>query len=79
MTNSGAVYVFTRGGGSWSPHSYVKAPNTNSNDMFGTSVALSASADSLAVGALFEASNATGINGDQTNNSAVNTGAVYLY
>jgi hypothetical protein len=42
-------------------------------------VALSADGNTLAVGALYEDSNATGIGGDQTNNSASNAGAVYLY
>jgi hypothetical protein len=41
-------------------------------------VALSADGNTLAVGATGENSNATGIGGDQTNNSA-SAGAVYLY
>jgi hypothetical protein len=35
--------------------------------------------NTLAVGANLEASNATGIDGDQTDNSMTNAGAVYLY
>ena len=58
---------------------YVKASNTGANDLFGQSVALSADGNTLAVGALGEDSNATGVNGDQTNNSASFSGAVYLY
>jgi len=42
-------------------------------------VALSADGTTLAVGAPGEASNATGIDGDQTNNSARGSGAVYVY
>ncbi|MCA3154152.1 MAG: hypothetical protein ING30_03810, partial [Burkholderiales bacterium] len=53
--------------------------NTGASDFFGYSVALSADGNTLAVGAAFEASNATGVNGDQTNNSASASGAVYLY
>jgi len=78
-TNSGAVYVFTRNAGTWSQQAYVKASNTESGDDFGTSVALSADGNTLAVGADGEASLATGINGDQGDNSAPGAGAVYLY
>jgi trimeric autotransporter adhesin len=78
-SNSGAVYVFTRAGATWAQQAYVKASNTGANDRFGHSVALSADGDTLAVGAYFEDSNATGVNGDQDNNAASNSGAVYLY
>ena len=76
-TNSGAVYVFTRTGGVWTQQAYLKASNTDAGDQFGVSVAISG--DTLAVGAMFEASNATGVNGDQTDNSAPNAGAVYIF
>ncbi|MBX3335068.1 MAG: cadherin-like beta sandwich domain-containing protein [Nitrospira sp.] len=75
--NSGAVYVFTRSGGTWTQQAYVKASNTGSGDLFGTSVALDG--DTLAVGAQFEDSNATGINGNQADNSAGEAGAVYVF
>ena len=74
---SGAVYVFTRTNGVWSQQAYVKASNTGSGDNFGHSVALDG--NTLAVGAIEEASNATGINGDETNNSASGSGAVYVF
>jgi hypothetical protein len=74
---SGAAYVFTRIGGGWSQQAYVKASNTDANDLFGFSVALSGG--TLVVGANGEASNATGVNGDQANNSAVNSGAAYVF
>jgi hypothetical protein len=45
----------------------------------GTSVALAADGSTLAVGARGEDSSATGINGNQADNSASNSGAVYLY
>src|SRR6478735_1625452 len=75
--NSGAVYVFTRTGGVWTQQAYLKASNTNAGDQFGVIMALSG--DTLAVGAQFEASNATGVNGDQTDNSAPQAGAVYVF
>jgi len=76
---AGAVYVFRRSDSTWSQLAYVKAPNTEIYDRFGSAVALSSDANTLAVGASEENSAATGINGDQADNSAENAGAVYLY
>jgi len=76
---SGAVYVFTRSGNNWTQQTYVKASNTEANDGFGTSVSLSADGNTLAIGASGESSIATGIGGDQADNSAGGSGAVYLY
>ena len=76
---SGAVYVFTRSDGTWTQQAYVKASNADAGDRFGYSVALAADGNTLAVGAYEESSSATGINGDQSNNSASSSGAVYLY
>jgi hypothetical protein len=76
--SSGAVYVFTRdSAGTWSQQAYVKASNTGRSDNFGASVSLYG--DTLAVGAAGEDSAATGINGDQTDNSAKTSGAVYVF
>jgi len=74
---SGAVYVFTRDFTAWSQKAYIKASNTEAGDFFGTSVALSPSL--LAVGATYEASNATGVNGNQGDNSAYGAGAAYTF
>jgi len=76
---SGAVYVFTRAAGVWSQQAYVKASNTGNNDSFGTAVALSADGATLAVGASQENSNATGIDGDQSNDTLSRAGAVYVF
>jgi hypothetical protein len=76
---SGAVYLYTWNGTSWSSGTYFKATNTDADDSFGNSVALSADGKSLAVGAILEMSVATGIGGDQTDNSIPLAGAVYLY
>jgi hypothetical protein len=75
--NSGAVYVFLRTGTTWAQEAYLKASNTDTIDDFGGSVSLSE--DTLAVGAQGEASNATGIDGDETDNSAQSAGAVYVF
>ena len=74
---SGATYVFTRTGTTWSQQAYLKASNTGAGDKFGESIALSG--DTLMVGAPYEDSNATGVNGDQTNNTARANGAAYLF
>jgi hypothetical protein len=76
---AGAVYVFTRAGAAWSQQAYVKASNTGASDFFGYSLALSDDGNTLAVGAAFEASNATGIDGNQADNSANGAGAVYVF
>lgn len=76
-TDSGAVYVFTRSGTTWAQQAYIKASNSDFDDNFGQSVALSG--DTLAVSAYGEDSNATGVNGSQSDNSLAGSGAVYLF
>ncbi len=76
---AGAAYVFARTGGVWAPQAYVKASNTERNDAFGWSVSLSGDGDTLAVGSINEASVATGIGGDESDNTANAAGAVYVF
>ena len=76
---SGAVYVFSRSGSNWSQEAYIKASNSEANDEFGTSLSLSSDGSTLAVGAISEDSNSTGINGNETNNLTSGSGAVYVY
>lgn len=78
-SRAGAVYVFVRSGAMWSQQAYVKASNTGSGDRFGYSLALSGDGSTLAVGAYFEDSAATGIDGNQMSNDASQSGAVYVY
>ena len=47
---AGAAYIFTRTAGVWSQQAYVKASNSEAEDIFGVSVALSG--DTLAVGVI---------------------------
>ncbi|WP_428261617.1 cadherin-like beta sandwich domain-containing protein [Haliangium sp.] len=75
--DSGAVYVFRRSGSTWSKEAYLKASNTGTGDGFG--VAMAMSGDTLAVGAEQESSAATGIDGDQNNDDAPDSGAVYVF
>lgn len=75
-SNSGAVYVFVRSGSTWTQQAYIKASNTQSNDQFGYSIALSG--DTLVVGAIGEDSSSTGV-GSTPDEAASNSGAVYVF
>jgi len=73
----GAVYIFQRIETAWGQKAYVKASNTDPKDGFGYQVALSG--DTLAVTAVDESSKARGVDGDQADNSAMASGAVYIF
>src|SRR5437867_2232371 len=81
--DSGAAYVFVRNGTNWIQQAYLKASNTGGaglfteGDFFGYAVAVSG--DTVVVGAPQEDSNATGVNGTQTNNLATDSGAAYVF
>lgn len=75
--DSGAAYVFVRNETIWIQRAYLKASNTETNDSFGVSVAVSS--DTAVVGANSEDSSATGINGSQANNTIANSGAAYVF
>jgi hypothetical protein len=77
VPNSGAAYVFVRNAGVWTQQAYLKASNTGLGDWFGYSVAVSG--DTVVVGAPFEDSNATGVNGNQSDNSTPSSGAAYVF
>ena len=77
INDAGAAYVFVRSGGGWSQQAYLKASNTDGGDLFGHSVAVSG--DAVVVAAVLENSNATGVDGDQANNSPGDAGAAYMF
>jgi hypothetical protein len=81
LPGAGAAYLFKRDDEhQWTYTTYIKAPNPGSGDYFGREgVSLSTSAETLAIGAYHESSDATGVGGDQTSDDAENAGAVYLY
>ena len=88
IPQAGAVFVFTRAGGRWTQQAYIKASNTGEagegdafgdGDQFGFSLAISDDGNTMAVSANAEDSNATGINGNQADNSAQSSGAVYIF
>ncbi|MCX7633765.1 MAG: FG-GAP repeat protein, partial [Turneriella sp.] len=81
-TDSGAAYVFKRdSNGDWIQDAYLKASNSEADDLFGLSVAVSGAI--IVVGAVYEDSNQTTItNADgvaSSDNSAGNSGAVYVF
>jgi hypothetical protein len=80
INNSGAVYIYSRIGTTWSQEAYIKASNAGDSDYFGNSVALSS--DTLAVGAKQEDSSQSTITQGTSitlNNQLSNTGAVYIF
>ncbi len=77
--NAGAVYIFVRNGNGWSQQAYIKADNTGARDEFGSSVSLSDDGNTLAVGAPWEDSSATGVGGDGNDDSAADSGAAYIF
>ncbi len=78
-SRDGAVYVFEHVDGKWRQEARLKASNADPGDLFGHALSLSADGNSLAVGAITERSAATGVNGDQNDNSLFNSGAVYVF
>ena len=88
IPQAGAVYVFTRSGGRWTQQAYLKASNTGKaaradafaeGDQFGFSLSISDDGNTIAVGANAEDSNSAGINGNQEDDSAETSGAVYVF
>ena len=75
-SNSGAAYVFTRSGTTWTQQAYVKASNTGANDYFGYSVQVAG--DTVVIGAIQEDSNTTGVN-STPNEGSYDSGAAYVF
>ncbi|OAI40381.1 hypothetical protein AYO38_05955 [bacterium SCGC AG-212-C10] len=72
-----AAYVFVRNGATWVQQAYLKASNNDAGDFFGYSVAVSV--DTIVVGAINEASKATGVNHEEGDDSAPEAGAAYVF
>jgi hypothetical protein len=76
---SGAVYFFTRDGATWRQAAYVKASNADAFDQFGGALAMSRDGRTMVVGARGEDSAASGVNGNQADNTMDESGAVYVF
>ncbi|GAD77820.1 hypothetical protein VAZ01S_094_00120 [Vibrio azureus NBRC 104587] len=79
FSNSGATYIFELDSNNWQQKAYLKPSNSESGDEFGYALDLSDDGKTLAVSALQEGSNATGVDGDQNDNSKPLSGAVYVF
>ncbi|WP_070965985.1 FG-GAP repeat protein [Vibrio sonorensis] len=77
----GAVYIFRYQGNNWYQTDIIKAKEPELLDQFGADISLSYDGATLAVGAIGENSDTTGINGDTTLNTSSKTdsGAAYLF
>ena len=76
---TGTVAVYERRASGWALRRYVKADPASTFQGFGWDVALDQNGHTLAVGAPYDLSKATGIDGDREDVSAVYRGAVWLY
>jgi len=68
--DSGAAYVFNRNGTIWTQKAYIKTSNADTNDQFGSSVALSGDSKTFVAGATEE---------DGVNNTLLESGAAYVF
>jgi hypothetical protein len=78
-TSAGAVYVFVRNGNTWTQQAFIKSSHPGKEDWFGARLGISGDGNTLAVGAQLENGNSKGINGDQTDLTAEDSGALYLF
>jgi len=76
---SGAAYLFTRTAGKWTAGAYIKGENTDAGDEFGSAVAISGDGHTMVFGAHQEDGGARGVNGNQADNSAKDSGAAYVF
>jgi hypothetical protein len=77
---SGAAFVYQRGSAGWFQEAYLKAPNAEASDKFGSSVAISG--DTIVVGATNEKSSQSTITNGPTasaDNTVTNAGAAYVF
>ncbi len=79
VEDSGAVYLFRRGGTGWQQEAYVKPSNPSGFDEFGSRISMLG--ELLAVGSASEDGGDSGVFdfGANGGNSASSSGAVYLY
>ena len=76
LSDAGAVYVFRRTSGVWAQEAYLKA-STPGADAFGR--CLDISGDTIVVGSPSEDSDASGVNGDESNDNSPGSGAAWVF
>lgn len=80
---TGAIYIFTRAGATWTQQAYLKASNAEQNDSLGVILSISDDGNTVAAGSLDEDCLATGVNPSATCDNEMrtdtSTGAVYVF
>lgn len=74
-----SLLIFTRSGGSWSQQAVLLANSPLGGTELGFSIAISADGNTVAAGARREQGGSTGVNGNEADASAGNSGAVYVF
>ena len=76
---SHAVYLFERTDNNWIEKASLTASNAEASDRFGRAVSLSANGNTVVVGANYESSFASGVNGFEFDNTKSRSGAAYIF
>jgi len=80
ISSSGAVHIFALDSNNvWQQQARLEASNLGYSDRFGSSLSLNGDGSLLAVSALGDSSDANGIDGNQFNNNAIDSGSVYIF
>ncbi len=77
LPGTGALYVFTRTGTTWSQQSYLKASNPGVSYSFASSLAIDG--DTIVAGTINERSRSSGVNGTQDDDNSIYNGAAYIF
>ena len=78
-TDSGAGYIFTRSGTTWTQTAYLKASNTTAGDNFGISNTVRIAGSQVIIAAPLEDSVNQGVYGNGVDNGRTNSGAAYVF
>ena len=76
---AGAVYLFTRTGGTWAQQAYIKSAVNEAFDELGNSVSMSRDGRLFVVGARGEDGGKGGVNQDAKDNSVDESGAAFVF
>jgi hypothetical protein len=74
---SGAIYLYGRNNDQWVGTGFIKSSNSNTPDYFGWAIAMQG--DTIVASATGEASDATGVQGNQASNALESAGAAYVF
>lgn len=77
--DSGSIYIVEYAAGEWRYRSYLKSTNADPGDFFGGTLSMSADGEVLVGAATGEDSATIGLQGDQDDNGAPNSGAVFIF